>query len=207
MKAGKARGLKNRAGIISSPATNDYVVSYVASVGVGDPPTNCKWLQHLVTDFTFLTGSSFHRQTYRWHGKVSGSYAAPPISTAQIIFHSSNTWVGANTPYVKTTWSTSSQTSDSVVSGLEFVFMRYCLLSRIFYNLKDLFAFDYGSGGFSGKFSLSSPIRLELIDYRNTGTEYTDQITIALGLVIPKQSIGVASTVNWNFYLSASVNA
>ena len=172
MKAGKARGLKNRAGIISSPATNDYVVSYVASVGVGDPPTNCKWLQRLVADFTFLTGSSFHRQTYRWHGKVSGSYAAPPISTAQIIFHSSNTWVGANTPYVKTTWSTSSQTSDSVVSGLEFVFMRYCLLSRIFYNLKDLFALIMGQAASAASFrwALQSDLNKSTIETQAPST-------------------------------------
>jgi len=61
---------------------------------------------------------------------------------------SSNTWVGATKPYVKT--STSMQTSNSV-------------------------AVTYGSGSFSG-------------------TEFIDQVTIASGLVIPKQSIGVAST-------------
>lgn len=48
MKAGKAQALENRAGI-SSPAEN-RAVAYVASVGVGDPPTYCKWLQHLVAD-------------------------------------------------------------------------------------------------------------------------------------------------------------
>lgn len=31
----------------NSPAVN-RAVTYVASVGVGDPPTYCKWLQHLV---------------------------------------------------------------------------------------------------------------------------------------------------------------
>jgi cathepsin E len=61
---------------------------------------------------------------------------------------SSNTWVGAGTPYVKT--STSVQTTNSV-------------------------AVTYGSGSFSG-------------------TEFTDTVTIASGLVITKQSIGVAST-------------
>ncbi|KAF8930621.1 hypothetical protein BGZ52_000891 [Haplosporangium bisporale] len=64
---------------------------------------------------------------------------------------SSNTWVGANKPYVKT--STSQQTSNSVSEG----------------GIQ-------GSGGFSG-------------------TEYTDQVTLASGLVVSGQSIGVASTV------------
>ena len=40
IKAGKVRCLENRAAI-SSPAVN-HVVSYVASVGVGSPPTKCK---------------------------------------------------------------------------------------------------------------------------------------------------------------------
>ena len=48
IKAGKAQGLENRAAI-SSPADNQ-IVSYVASVGVGSPPTKCKWLQHFAAD-------------------------------------------------------------------------------------------------------------------------------------------------------------
>jgi len=61
---------------------------------------------------------------------------------------SSNTWVGANTEYKKT--STSKDTGRSVTVS-------------------------YGSGSFSG-------------------TEYTDQVTLAPSLVIKSQSIGVAST-------------
>jgi cathepsin E len=61
---------------------------------------------------------------------------------------SSNTWVGATTPFTPT--STSTKTSDSV-------------------------SVTYGSGSFSG-------------------TEFIDKVTIASGLVITKQSIGVAST-------------
>ncbi|RPD62286.1 acid protease [Lentinus tigrinus ALCF2SS1-6] len=61
---------------------------------------------------------------------------------------SSNTWVGADRSYVKT--STSKSTGKSV-------------------NV------EYGSGSFSG-------------------TEYTDTVTLSDGLVIQKQSIGVAST-------------
>ncbi|KAH9486239.1 Polyporopepsin [Psilocybe cubensis] len=73
-----------------------------------------------------------------------------PATTFNLLIDtgSSNTWVGAGTPYKKT--STSVQTSNKV-------------------------SVTYGSGSFSG-------------------TEFTDTVTIASGLVIPKQSIGVAST-------------
>ena len=99
----------------SSPADN-RAVTYVATVGVGSPPTNCKPLQRLVADYKFLT--AFHRWPYHWHGKVSESVRLS--CTAQMIFHSSNTWIGAGKPYVKTY--TSHETSSSLVSGLEFVY-------------------------------------------------------------------------------------
>lgn len=35
---------------ISSPAENQENRFYSASIGVGSPPTTCKWLQHLVAD-------------------------------------------------------------------------------------------------------------------------------------------------------------
>jgi len=71
-----------------------------------------------------------------------------PATTYQLIVDtgSSNTWIGANKPYVPT--KTSKKTDDTV-------------------------SVEYGSGFFEG-------------------TEYIDQVTIASGLVIPKQSIGVA---------------
>ncbi|KAF8524844.1 acid protease [Hysterangium stoloniferum] len=93
---------------IGVPVT-DSAVSYIASVGVGNPPTQ----YNLIVD----TGSS-------------------------------NTWVGASQAYNPT--STSSKTSDSV-------------------------QVSYGSGSFSGD-------------------EFTDQVTLASGLVIKSQSIGVATT-------------
>ena len=40
--AAKASGLIVRSGVISSPAENQ-AVSYVASVGIGIPATDCKW--------------------------------------------------------------------------------------------------------------------------------------------------------------------
>jgi cathepsin E len=111
----KAKGAAIAAGVpfnsraIISEQVDNQAVTYIASIGVGNPPTTFD----LIVD----TGSS-------------------------------NTWVGATTPYTRT--STSVQTKDSV-------------------------SVTYGSGSFSG-------------------TEFIDQVTIASGLVIPKQSIGVAST-------------
>ena len=40
-------------GIASSPADN-RAVSYIATVGVGSPPTNCKRLQQLLAAYKFL---------------------------------------------------------------------------------------------------------------------------------------------------------
>ena len=47
-KTGNVRGIKNR-DVINSPAEN-RAVTYVASVGVGSPATNCKCSQYLLTD-------------------------------------------------------------------------------------------------------------------------------------------------------------
>ena len=76
------------------------------------------------------------------------------------ISHSSNTWLGTNFTkhYMKT--NTSHPTGQNVVSYLEFVFMRYLCIESL--NQQSV---NYGSVGiFSGKFSLGSLIRLELID-------------------------------------------
>lgn len=66
------KGLSNRA-VINSQAEN-RAISYIASVGVGSPATNCKWLQKLVVDKNFLTGSIFTDDliidTGRWVGYV-----------------------------------------------------------------------------------------------------------------------------------------
>ena len=109
--------------------------------------------------------------------------------TAHMIFHSSNTWVGANKAYVPT--KTSHNTTNKVVGGLEFVFMYNLCFDSL--NQQKV---SYGSGFFKGKFLLGSPITmiLELINCRNhIGFEFTDQVTIGPGLVISNQSIGVAT--------------
>ncbi|KAF9473456.1 aspartic protease [Pholiota conissans] len=107
LKASSRSRIGSRA-VVNEPVDNQ-AVTYIASVGVGSPPTTF--------DLLVDTGSS-------------------------------NTWVGATQPFVKT--STSVQTPNQV-------------------------SVTYGSGFFSG-------------------TEFTDTVTIAPGLVIPQQSIGVAST-------------
>ncbi|KAK2465527.1 hypothetical protein APHAL10511_002419 [Amanita phalloides] len=79
---------------------------------------------------------------------ASVGVGSPPTDYTLIVdTGSSNTWVGAVTPYTPT--STSKQTTDKV-------------------------SVSYGSGSFSG-------------------TEWIDQVTLTSALVIPSQSIGVAS--------------
>ncbi|PPQ79426.1 hypothetical protein CVT25_002696 [Psilocybe cyanescens] len=112
--AAKAAGISFQQDAVINEQVDNQVVTYVASVGVGSPPTQ----------FNLLIDT----------GRAPSS-------------RSSNTWVGADTAYKKT--STSVQTSNKV-------------------------SVTYGSGSFSG-------------------TEFTDTVTLASGLVIPKQSIGVAS--------------
>jgi cathepsin E len=41
LKAGNPQALQGRSAVLSSPADN-RAVSYIATVGVGSPPTNCK---------------------------------------------------------------------------------------------------------------------------------------------------------------------
>ena len=99
--------------------------------------------------------------------------------------NSANTWVGANQAYVKT--STSSQTLNNVVSSLKV--LQYASSSLICSqkSLPDVF---------SGMFSKIS--RSQTLNYLKCGVagiEYFDQVTIAPGLVVPIQSIGVATTV------------
>ncbi|KZS98725.1 acid protease [Sistotremastrum niveocremeum HHB9708] len=82
---------------------------------------------------------------------ASVGVGSPPTQYELIVdTGSSNTWIGANKSYVKTSTSVDTENAVSV---------------------------SYGSGSFSG-------------------TEYLDTVTLAPGLVIENQSIGVASTAN-----------
>ncbi|KAG1769317.1 aspartic peptidase domain-containing protein [Suillus placidus] len=91
-------------------------------------------------------------------GYIAAVGVGSPAKTYNLIVDtgSSNTWVGATTPYVKTSTSVNTGQPVSVI---------------------------YGSGSFSGM-AYNDIIR----------TEYTDTVTLGKGLIITKQSIGVASS-------------
>ena len=55
--------LKSRAGNHDSELTYDRTGFYT-SVGIGQPPTTCKWLQYLVTDEEILIMFLLHRPTW-----------------------------------------------------------------------------------------------------------------------------------------------
>ena len=106
------------------------------------------------------------------------------LDTLLIDTGSSNTWVGAGQPYVKT--STSQETDDSAVishhrtsvSALTNPCLPVCVI-WIWVVLWWVYIYDS---------------RLHYIPTSSfLGTEYLDTVTIALGLVISQQSIGVAS--------------
>ena len=63
------------------------------------------------------------------------------------------------------------------------------LMRRLIATLQSV---SYGSGSFSGMFLIANDIFDVLIPYV-LGMEYLDTVTISSGLVITKQSIGVAS--------------
>ena len=89
------------------------------------------------------------------------------IDTLLIDTGSSNTWIGAGRAYTKT--STSHDTGDTVV--------RLSFLTLFTSYLKGDQSVSYGSGSFSGE-------------------EWTDTVNLGPGLVIEKQSIGVASSAS-----------
>jgi hypothetical protein len=128
----RARQFAKQSGTSTSEVTSDVGVTnagvnYVASVGVGSPATYCgshRFKPDMVTHTLFLDSLI--------------------IDTG-----SSNTWVGAKRPYVKT--KTSVKTSNRVVSIP--VTPRLVVQRR----LKPMSqAVPYGSGSFSGKRSLVS---------------------------------------------------
>lgn len=113
----RARHLKGRTAqkfhplsLGSEPVTNT-AVTYIASVGVGSPPTTCKWsldrgLVLLLTCFQIIL-------LLIREGEI------PRLTRLLCCLNglcSSNTWVGASTPYTPT--GTSAQTGDTVVNCL-----------------------------------------------------------------------------------------
>ena len=57
-------------GASSSPADN-RAVSYIAPVGVGHPPTYCKWFQHLIDGFNRLLHLQMTLSLIREGGQAS----------------------------------------------------------------------------------------------------------------------------------------
>jgi len=88
------------------------------------------------------------------------------IDTLLVSTGSSNTWVGADKSYVQT--SSSQDTGHTVVCNAIIAFSSVIFLTRCMQSI------SYSIGSFSGE-------------------EYTDTVTLSSGLVIPDQSIGVAS--------------
>jgi cathepsin E len=84
-------GQRSTSGITAVPL-EDFALIYSANISVGDPPTFCGSCQ-------FLSGTVFHM---------------PILDNLLVDTGSSNTWLGANNPYVQT--KTSVKTDDFVVS-------------------------------------------------------------------------------------------
>ena len=152
VKALKTNSEAKAAGIprqVSSPAINE-AVQYIASIGVGSPATQCKWLQQLLTNlkFTnifFIFIDDLVVDTSKWAGLGA-------LYTQLKGFHSPIVWIESS-EYVIT--KTSHNTGQSVVSGLGtcrpwFVLNYWISLSQVA----------------PASALLSSPIRLELIECR-----------------------------------------
>jgi cathepsin E len=108
----------------------DIGPSYVVSIGVGTPPTNCKSCR-----FNVLSGMVF--------------YMIPILDSLIVDTGSANTWVGANAPYVRT--NTSVNISETVVSVMSYP-DRWTSSNQkpMDQNVK------YGSGSFQGKFDFAA---------------------------------------------------
>ena len=112
-----------------SPLT-DAGACYEANVGIGNPPTYCK------SCVNFLSGHSLLH------------YGPSFLDSLVVDTGSSNTWVGANTPYVKTY--TSVNTSYLVVSSLHIQFAGPAQTKNGIYQ-----SVEYGSASFNGKLDFS----------------------------------------------------
>ena len=98
-----------------------------------------------------------HRHTSDRLWKVSGSRETPSC-WAQMIFHSSNTWVGSRRAYVKT--KTSQQTSNDLVSASGFSSRAIHVLSHWTNSMLHM-----AQAKFLASLRWSSSIRLDLIDF------------------------------------------
>ena len=140
-----------------------------------------------------------HSQRYSWHWKVSRQCAAPPFAcTGQMIFHSSNTWVGANpsNPYVPS--KTSQPTGNSVVSGSSSFSCAIYVLSESTGSYLWLRLFPWQV--FSGLPNHWQTWTYHCRPGKRIGKEYIDEVKIYglnSSLVIPNQSIGASLNVSY----------
>jgi hypothetical protein len=169
-KAKQSDGLSADA-IVGLDVTN-AASAYRTSVGVGSPATFCESRRPIfIIEF------------------IIDSIPYYPLDTLIIDTGSANTWIGAGKPYVRT--NTSVQTNDQVVSICIFVQLvdqhettGLQQPSTSMYNM----VLRHSSVHFP---ALAPPL---LSLHPLSGTEFTDAVTITPGVVIPSQSIGVAST-------------
>ena len=120
-----SRILHDRAAQAVDSAAENEATLYTVTIAVGDPPTNCKWLRlgsRKNNSNRFILQTTF-RLT------LEGEQVALHPRTAQMIFYSSNTWVGADAsnPYVQT--KTSHPTSNNVVSSSGLFLRAVCVLN------------------------------------------------------------------------------
>ena len=102
-------------------------LAYYITVAVGS--SLCKWLQYLTADEEIPTGSSSTDDLRIDSARWAEQCAAPPLAcTAQMLFHSGTTWIGAKRPYEPT--GTGLETNYTVVSGLELSSCAIFLLSH-----------------------------------------------------------------------------
>jgi cathepsin E len=152
--------------VISTPPISNQVVTYVAAVGIGSPATTCGFLR-------ILRLTHFHQ-----------SCLISPSDQLIVDTGSSNTWVGAGKPYVRT--GTSSPTPNTVVCPWWWCFGIRLLTEGL--DLRpSLMVQDRSLVGMH-------VLRIHCHSTGAPGTEYIDEVTLGPGLVILRQSIGEAST-------------
>jgi len=119
-RALRARGTTKSLGMslenddVFNQAINNQVTTYLASVGVGDPPTTCMFIIFLTQIYLSIIYCSFRFTHCRnWRVRSLSQSNNIDVYLTSRLCNRSNTWIGAQKAYVRT--GTSTQTSDKVV--------------------------------------------------------------------------------------------
>jgi hypothetical protein len=145
--------------------------AYRTSVGVGSPATFCESRRPIfIIEF------------------IMDSIPYYPLDTLIIDTGSANTWIGAGKPYART--NTSVQTNDQVVSI--FIFVQSIDQHKMGSQQPSTSMYNMALRHSLVHVPVIVPPMPSL--HPLSGTEFTDTVTITPGVVIPSQSIGVAST-------------